>query len=138
MIDPQITRRFESEAAFQEEKLRNLFRVVFRDEVKAWDRWQEMTERQGFKQAQSILKDHPARLGKLQGKARFGFLKDRAFDERETALKEVGYQAERWNSAQMQLAQHNARIQEEKQLARTDQKTGHERPAPQHDLGPQR
>ena len=83
MIDQQITRRFESEAAFQEEKLRNLFRVMFRDETEAWDRWKIATERRGFKQAQAMLKDNPARFGKLQGKARLGFLKNRAFDERE-------------------------------------------------------
>ena len=53
MIDPQITRRFESEAAFQEEKLRNLFRVVFRDEAEAWDRWKDMTERRGFSRARN-------------------------------------------------------------------------------------
>lgn len=138
MIDPQITRRFESEAAFQEEKLRNLFRVIYRDEAEAWDRWLVASERRGFKQALSTLKDRPARFGKLRGKARFGFFKDRAFDERETALKEAGFQAERWNSAQMQLAQHNARIQEERQPARTDQNTGHERPAPDHDQEQQR
>lgn len=138
MIDPQITRRFESEAAFQEEKLRNLFRVIFRDETEAWDRWQAMAERRGFKQAQSILKDHSARLGKLQGKARFGFLKDRAFDEREAALMEVVYQAERWNSAQTQLTQHRARIREAAQPSRDELPATPERPAPQQDRGIER
>jgi len=138
MIDPQITRRFESEAAFQEEKLRNLFRVVFRDEAEAWDRWQATTERRGFSRARSILKDRPARLGKLQGKARFGFLKDRAFDERETALKEAIYQSDRWNSAQTQLSQHRARIKEAAQTERNDSRTDPERPAPDRSLDPQR
>jgi len=138
MIDPQITRRFESEAAFQEEKLRNLFRVVFRDEAEAWDRWQATTERRGFSRARSILKDRPARLGKLQGKARFGFLKNRAFDERETALKEAVYQAERWNSAQTQLAQHRARIREAAQTERNGARADSERPAPDRSLEQQR
>ena len=138
MIDPQITRRFESEAAFQEEKLRNLFRVVFRDETEAWDCWKIATERRGFKQAQAMLKDNPARLGKLQGKARLGFLKNRAFDERETALKEAVYQAERWNSAQMQLTQHRARIEEKAQPSCDNQQAAPDRPAPQQDRGRER
>ena len=132
MIDPQITRRFQSEATFQEEKLRNLFRVIFRDEAEAWDRWLMTTEQRGFKQARAILEGRPTRFGALQGKARFGFLKDRAFDDRESALKEAGYQAERWNSAQTQLSQHHARISEARDPAREGRTTSPERPALEH------
>ena len=67
MIDPQITRRFQSEATFQEEKLRNLFRVIFCDEADAWKHWQTVTERRGFSRARAILKDHPTRLRKVAG-----------------------------------------------------------------------
>lgn len=138
MIDPQITRRFQSEAAFQEEKLRNLFRIIYRDEIEACEAWRRTCEGRGFKAALSTLKDRPARFGKLQGKARFGFLKNRAFDEREAALKEVGYQAERWNSAQMQFAQHKARIEEAQQPTQeTPQREG-TRPTPEQNQEQQR
>jgi phosphoglycolate phosphatase-like HAD superfamily hydrolase len=109
MIDPQITRRFVGEAQFQEEKLRNLFRTAFQDEGRAWEVWRKTAETRGVKHALTRLTDRPTRFGKLKGKAHLGFLKNKAFEDREHALKNVGVQADRWGAAQMQLEQHEAR-----------------------------
>ena len=117
-----IKKRLDGEYKLQTEKLRNLLRTIYRDEIYAWEKWQQLSEKHGFDDFLKKFQKNPNLLGKLQGKVRFGFLPNEAHHDRERALREMKFVSERWRSAQMQKIQTSARMAEQKQQQKTQTK----------------
>jgi hypothetical protein len=124
--------RLHQEMTFHERKLRNLLRAAFRDEGKAWAAWSRLVERKGLKRALRSMQERPARFGRLQGAALFGFVKTRAFEDREQALRAVPFSAERWGEAQLQVKQEEGRARDTAQQQPQTERAAVTRPAPDH------
>ena len=111
MISSHTFKRLEGELELQETKLRNLFTSIFVDDEKAWGRWTREVQDKTLTKALKRITDKPKVFGKMKGRLHLGFLKDKAFEERELARKNLGFQAERWRSAQLQVEQSKAQLE---------------------------
>ena len=105
MIGGFSAKRIEGEYDYQTTKLRNLFAYIFQDQVAAWVAWDKAVSREGVDFAIKTLDTRPKKFGTLRGRVRFGFLKDRAFSEREKALRDAAHVSHVWYSAHLQFSQ---------------------------------
>jgi len=112
MISSHTMKRLEGELELQETKLRNLFHSIYVEDGRAWDIWTYEVEAKGLKKTLKRIQERPKTFGPLKGHLRLGFIKDKDIEDRERAQKELAFQAERWRSAQLQVEQSKARLEE--------------------------
>lgn len=112
MIDPQFQKRIRGDFAYQSEKVQNLMRAVYRDPDVAWERWKKQNKERRFEVFQRNLNRKPQILGRLRGSLRLNFWKSPDYRDAENALEELHRVAVQWRSAQIQVEQMQARIDE--------------------------
>lgn len=119
MIDDYVRKRLEKEHEFQTAKLKNLFSHIYRDKDAAWTAWESAVSRSGFDGAAKNLRSKPQKFGKIKGRTWLGFLKDRAFNDRNRALQEARRLSENWYSSRLQLDTVDIRVGEVKEKVNT-------------------
>ena len=113
MISSHTHQRLAQELELQEVKLRNLLRTIYVEEGRAWDIWTFEVKTNGLDKTLTRIKDRPKSFGSMRGYLRLGFIKDKDVEERDRALKDIAFQADRWRSAQLHVEQTDARLKEE-------------------------
>jgi len=112
MISSYTMKRLEGELELQETKLRNLFHTIYAEDGRAWDIWTYEVQAKGLDKTLKRIKERPKTFGSMKGHLRLGFIKDKDIENRERAQKELAFQSERWRSAQLQVEQSKARLEE--------------------------
>ena len=112
MIEDHVRKRIENDYAYQSEKVKNLFRIIYADPEAAWQLWEGRSAMQGFEAFYKRFQRRPGSLGKMNGRLWFNFIKPHAYQDRLTALEDLHRLSERWREAQMHLHQVDERIQE--------------------------
>ena len=112
MISAQTAARIERDYDYQSERVKNLLRLAYRDPVLAWESWEQIGSA-SVDRLKEMLRRKPLKLGRLNGKLRFNFLKDQRYRESEHALSELIRLAPPWKSAQLQMQQLHERQAEE-------------------------
>ena len=105
-----IERRMKSDYKFHTEKLKNLFHFIYKDEELAWSIWRHRNIQHGFDKTAQALHNKPKILGKMRGRNIYGFFRNQEFFDRERAIKEVKYNAEKWRVSLMQLEQSQIKL----------------------------
>lgn len=112
MMDDYARKRIEGDYAYQSERLKNLFRAIYRDPVKAWAKWEAYVAARGFPTAEVKMARKPGYFGRQQGGLILNFWPTKAYLQREMAKRESPRVLQQWGAAHLQRAQSEERVAE--------------------------
>lgn len=112
MIEEHVRQRLRREYDYQNEKLKNWLRIIYRDPDAAMEKLHAHVLRHGFLKLDAKLRDKPQILGALKGSIWFNFWKSTEYQTSEHRIQDLCAGLRRWEDAYVQMEQIDERIAE--------------------------
>lgn len=98
MDDGHIEAQRKEESYLWRKKIQNLLAQIYYDEARAWENWQEISQKHRFDVFLNMVQHEPNLLGKVRGNSRFVFFRSKSFHVRQRALLELKFTSKKWQA----------------------------------------
>ncbi len=121
-----IIAKLNREESYYEERVKLIFRVVYRDPENAYEKLKAFQDKHGYEKTNQKLSEKPHFFGKLRGRLTLGFMKSKERSDAELAIKDVFYHVKKLHTTRLQLQEAN-RIFEQEQAEKRQRELQNQR-----------